>query len=517
MGWEISAMVGPHDEGYFAPDIEMVYETKWKVSHNASRSGIRLTGPVPKWARKDGGEGGAHPSNLVEYGYPIGTLNWTGNDPCIFPIDCPNFGGFTSSTTVVKADWWKIGQLKAGNTLKFIRISLEDALKKKKRNDDFLDLIEEALKSKSEFDKIDNLQAGHVDFHQGQIGKAVIWEKAATANTPQVRYRQGGDDHLLVEYGNESFDLNHWCRVTALENALKSSNTPMNISRNLLNTVGCCTTLLIYYNGAKLPRSQLVLHLQKLEEKFGDLQSTKVPTRVFKLPISFESKLQDEAPQRYMTNQRPHAPYLPDNLSFVAKNNALTAQQFKDIYLIGQFMAVVVGFFYGNTVSLPVDPRQRMSAPKMNLSRVFTPEVSEEELDSLLGQFRAGKFTFEYEDVEFDMADHNRLLQDTVEEVKKIRAHQARLDNQIDGSTVERLLDDPDITPIEAPADANVWKVEVKEGDTILILEAMKLEIAVKTPDTAVAGGAKLKVQKLLVKPGDTVTAGGHLALLKKE
>lgn len=43
----------------------------------------------------------------------------------------------------------------------------------------------------------------------------------------------------------------------------------------------------------------------------------------------------------------------------------------------------------------------------------------------MLGQFRAGKFTFEYEDVEFDMADHNRLLQDTVEEVKKIHAHQA--------------------------------------------------------------------------------------------
>jgi hypothetical protein len=76
-----------HDEGYFLPeDIEMIYETKWKVSHNASRSGIRLVGPVPKWARKDGGEGGAHPSNLVEFGYPLGTLNWTGDDPCIFPV-----------------------------------------------------------------------------------------------------------------------------------------------------------------------------------------------------------------------------------------------------------------------------------------------------------------------------------------------------------------------------------------------------------------------------------------------
>jgi biotin carboxyl carrier protein len=48
-----------------------------------------------------------------------------------------------------------------------------------------------------------------------------------------------------------------------------------------------------------------------------------------------------------------------------------------------------------------------------------------------------------------------------------------------------------------------------------VILEAMKLEIAVKTPDSAGKGG-KLKVEKMLVKPGDTVTAGGHLALLRK-
>lgn len=87
--WDIFAMVGPHDVGYLTEeDIDMIYATEWKISHNASRSGIRLVGPVPKWARKDGGEGGAHPSNLVEYGYPLGALNWTGDDPCIFPVDC---------------------------------------------------------------------------------------------------------------------------------------------------------------------------------------------------------------------------------------------------------------------------------------------------------------------------------------------------------------------------------------------------------------------------------------------
>jgi urea carboxylase len=43
----------------------------------------------------------------------------------------------------------------------------------------------------------------------------------------------------------------------------------------------------------------------------------------------------------------------------------------------------------------------------------------------------------------------------------------------------------------------------------------MKMEIAVKTPDSAAKMG-KLKVEKVLVKPGDTVTAGGCLALLRK-
>jgi urea carboxylase len=613
--WKITAMVGPHSEGYFDPEfIEDIYNTEWKVSHNASRSGIRLVGPVPKWSRKDGGEGGAHPSNLVEYGYPLGTLNWTGDDPCIFPVDCPNFGGFTSSTTVIKADWWKLGQVKAGNTLRYVRVGLEDALKKRKKNDGFLDAIEQTIKTGSGFDGIEKLQGAHCDFHEGDIGEAVVWEKEGDESTPRVRYRQGGDDHVLIEYGNESFDLNHRCRVTALENALNSDSTPAIIRSNLYNTVGCCTTLLLYYNGSKLPRSELITHLKTIESKLGDLRSTKVPTRIFKLPISFESKLQDEATQRYMTNQRPHAPYLPDNLAFVAKNNAFSLQQLKDIYLTGQFMTVVVGFFCGNTVSLPVDPRQRLSAPKMNPSRVFTPEgtvgwagscmsiypvdspggyqmtgrtvpcwdyysykpgfgkqpwifrdfdiltfyqVSEGELDDLLGKFRAGKYEWAFDEIEFDMAEHNNLLQTTSDEVKEIRKEQMvaqdvmtkaendslerwrkeKAESGVDESTVEKLLDDPNIVSVEAPVDANVWKVEVSEGDEagegivvskrsglrrqcanasqIVILEAMKLEIAVKTPDSLAKVG-KVKVEKLLVKPGDTVTAGGHLALLRK-
>lgn len=192
--WEIRAMVGPHDEGNLLPeDIEMIYRTKWKVSHNASRSGIRLVGPVPRWARKDGGEGGAHPSNLIEYGYPVGTLNWAGDDPCIFPVDCPNFGGFVSSTTVIRAQWWKLGQLKAGNTLQYVRVGLDDAIRRRKKADSFLSAVEKAIQSGQGFDdveKLPGLPGCHVDFHQGEIGKAIVWEKAAEDHSPRIRYRQ---------------------------------------------------------------------------------------------------------------------------------------------------------------------------------------------------------------------------------------------------------------------------------------------------------------------------------------
>jgi urea carboxylase len=516
--WQIAAMSGPHDEGYLLPeDIQMLYETKWKVSHNASRSGVRLIGPVPKWARKDGGEGGAHPSNLIEYGYPIGTLNWTGDDPCIFPVDCPNFGGFVSSTTIVRADWWKLGQIKAGDHMRYKRVNLEQALELRRDLERYLSKVEDACKGKRSISDVKLFKDSYT-IEGDDSKKGVIWQRKAQGAQPTVTYRQGGDDFLLVEYGEESFDLNHRCRVTELVSLLRSKDAPEWLKSGLVNTVDCCNSTMLFYNGLELPREQIIAHLQTLEDKLGDLSAIKVPTRRFKLPVAFESKEQDAAIQRYMETQRPHAPYLPSNLDFVARNNALEPEELKKLYLSETFMAVVVGFFCGNTVSLPVDPRKRLSCPKQNPSRVFTPEgtlswggscmsiypvdspggyqmtgrtlpcfdtlgykkgfsidrpwlfqdfdlltyyrVSEDELQDLLADYRRGNYEFQYEEVEFDMKEHNDLLKATIDEVKKIREKQAiaqekmvraeneslarwreeRAKTQVDEGTVEKLL-----------------------------------------------------------------------------
>jgi biotin carboxyl carrier protein len=80
------------------------------------------------------------------------------------------------------------------------------------------------------------------------------------------------------------------------------------------------------------------------------------------------------------------------------------------------------------------------------------------------------------------------------------------------------LQQDPDITSIEAPLNANVWKVEIKEGakiekeKVVTILETMKLEISARSEDKMTGW----VVEKVLVRPNDVVQAGNPLVLLRK-
>ena len=55
--WDIGVLIGPHAApDFFTPeDIEVFFATDWQVHYNSSRTGVRLIGPKPTWARRDGG------------------------------------------------------------------------------------------------------------------------------------------------------------------------------------------------------------------------------------------------------------------------------------------------------------------------------------------------------------------------------------------------------------------------------------------------------------------------------
>ena len=66
--------------------------------------GIRLEGPQIEWARKSGGEGGSHPSNIHDNGYAFGTINVNGDTPVILTNEGPDMGGYVCVATVATAE-----------------------------------------------------------------------------------------------------------------------------------------------------------------------------------------------------------------------------------------------------------------------------------------------------------------------------------------------------------------------------------------------------------------------------
>ena len=78
-------------------------------------------------AREDGGEAGLHPSNIHDNAYAIGAIDFTGDMPIILGPDGPSLGGFVCPAVVIHSELWKIGQLKAGDKVKFVPVSYAQA------------------------------------------------------------------------------------------------------------------------------------------------------------------------------------------------------------------------------------------------------------------------------------------------------------------------------------------------------------------------------------------------------
>ncbi|RFN54669.1 urea carboxylase [Fusarium flagelliforme] len=581
--WTLRVMSGPYETGYLTPEyIETLYSTSWEVSHNAARGGIRLLGPRPEFARANGGEGGAHPSNVVEYGYPIGGLNFTGDEPVILPVDCPDLGGFICNLTVTKADMWKLGQLRSGDKVRFQRVSIDTAVDLNRGNQNFIQQLSSCIKGGS--------WTGAAPLENAAVSEQVSNEPADLlkvisphSGRPKVSYRGGADSYILVEYGEGGFDLNMTCRASRLKAALEQSQGQGQKS-SIVNMVSCASSLAVFYDSLRESRDSMLARLVEAEEQLDGVGDVKIPVRRFKLPVAFSHAKLTDCIERYMLTQRSIAAYLPDPVKFVADHNGLTPEELKKTILKAESIIFAVGFVMALPVLIPIDPRLRLNSPKMNPSRTFTPEgcltmggssfsiypvdgpggympvamtmpcldlfaskhgfskaepwlfrpldmitfyeVTEDEYDAKLRDFKRGIYEFDVEDAVFDLAAHNKLLKETSDDIQRLKEYRAphreatvalekelvekwheskmTTDAQKDGTEV--LLQDPNMEIVESPINANVWKVLVKDGDVVkagqslVILEAMKMEVHVKA-DSRFVGNT---IERVWTVPSET-------------
>lgn len=187
----------------------------------------------------------------------------------------------------------------------------------------------------------------------------------------EVVYRLMGDRYLLVEYGDIVMDINLRIRVHSLQQALEGGAIPA-----VEETNPGVRSLLIQYNPEKMSCAELVAALKDVEAKLPPAETVTVKSRLVRLPLAFNDRWCREAVGIYAENIRAVAPYVPDNVEFVARCNGLPGAAEVGDYL-GRSEILVIGLgdvYLGAPCAIPLDPRYRLCAPKYNPARTFTPE-----------------------------------------------------------------------------------------------------------------------------------------------
>ncbi|GAA5213436.1 urea carboxylase [Corallincola platygyrae] len=357
--WTLHVIYGPHGAPDFFTDkdIQTFFDAEWEVHYNSSRTGIRLVGPKPEWARRDGGEAGMHPSNIHDNAYAIGTIDFTGDMPVILGPDGPSLGGFVCPATVIAADLWKLGQLRAGDKVKFVPVSMAQAV----------------AVEKAQLDAITALEPISVEMQPYLPETPVVKTLSEAEVGIDVVYRPSGDKYLLVEYGPLVLDIELRFRVHALMLWLQQHSLP-----GIEELTPGIRSLQVHYDSQQLSIDALLNHLEQAEKAMGDLESMELPSRVVHLPLSWDDEACRLAIEKYMKSVRPDAPWCPSNIEFIRRINGLESiEEVKKIVFDASYLVMGLGDVYlGAPVATPLDPRHRLVTTKYNPARTWTAENS---------------------------------------------------------------------------------------------------------------------------------------------
>ncbi|MBU1491217.1 MAG: urea carboxylase, partial [Gammaproteobacteria bacterium] len=577
--WEIGVLYGPHGAPDFFTDadIDLFFATDWEVHYNSSRTGVRLIGPRPEWARKDGGEAGLHPSNIHDNAYAIGAVDFTGDMPVILGPDGPSLGGFVCPATIVQAELWKMGQLRPGDTVRFKRLSQAQAECMEAEQDAAIASLAAPA-------------AAALIADNGPLAEPVLHRTPETDNPVAVVYRRAGDKYLLIEYGPLVLDLNLRFRVHALMTHLQAMAVP-----GILDLTPGIRSLQVHYDSRVLPLTQLMELLLATEQALPAIEDMQVPTRIVHIPLSWDDAATKLAIEKYMQSVRKDAPWCPSNIEFIRRINGLDSiEDVKRIVFDASYLVMGLGDVYlGAPVATPVDPRHRLVTTKYNPARTWTPEnavgiggaymcvygmegpggyqfvgrtlqmwnrwrqtadftegkpwllrffdqvrffpVSEAELLKIREDFPLGRYQLKVEETSFSLRDYNAFLADNSESIAAFKnQQQASFDAERERWRESGQADyASDLTVAEAAPDSeldlpengraiashvagNVWKVEVEEGATVKQGDPLVIVESMKM-EFAVMAPCDGRIHKVFCREGGQVSAGQDLLVLVSE
>jgi len=567
----LRVIYGPHGAPEFFTDayIETFFAADWEVHFNSSRTGIRLIGPKPVWARESGGEAGLHPSNIHDNPYAVGAVDFTGDMPVILGLDGPSLGGFVCPVTVIEADLWHLGQLKAGDKVRFVPVDLATARR-----------LAQARR-----EECATLTPTEIAWQPAPLASPVVM--SCGKQDKRLIARLSGDTHLLLEAGDAELDLVLRFRIHALMQALEHAALS-----GILDLTPGIRSLQVHFQPERLPLSRLLEQVRTHWLAVCDSDDLQVPTRTVHLPLSWDDPACRKAIDKYMTTVRRDAPWCPSNLEFIRRINDLTDEQavWNTVFEASYLVMGLGDVYLGAPVATPLDPRHRLVTTKYNPARTWTAEnavgiggaylcvygmegpggyqfvgrtlqmwnryrevadfdgkpwllrffdqlrfypVSAEELLQIRRDFPLGRYPLRIEHGTLRLTDYQQFLAREAESISAFRDHQRRAFNaerdrwiasgqaHFDSQEIQpEETDEPPLKAgeqgVESAIAGNLWQIEaqagsrVRAGAVIMILESMKMEIPLTAPCDGI-------VQHISVQPGSAVRAGQRVAVILEE
>ena len=579
--WEIGVLYGPHAAPDFFTEefIGTFFATDWKVHYNSNRSGIRLIGPKPGFARTDGGDAGLHPSNIHDTEYAIGTICFTGDMPIILSKDGPSLGGFVCPATIAKAEFWKVGQLRPGDTIRFVRIKFAEALAIERSQDAAICTLDE---------KSIPPAPSLVTQKSATANDSILHSIPASATDPGVVYRQAGDKFLLIEYGPLMLDFELRFRAHLLMEWFKAHPT-----EGIIELSPGVRSLQINFDSRIIPLEKLLAILVQAEKELPSVESLEVPTRIIRMPLSYDDPAIHLVIEKYMQGVRAKAPWLPSNIEFIRRMNGLdSVERVYETVFAANYLVLGLGDVYlGAPCAVPVDPRHRFVTTKYNPARTFTVEnvvgiggvymciygmegpggyqlfgrtaqvwntyrstrefepgkpwllrffdqiqfypVSKAELLDFRQAFLHGEVSLDIKEETFSFPKYRKFLRENEPSITTFRNQQQKAFAEererwaADGSgavaaepEVETVADEITAPPngqlIASPITGNVWTVLVKEGESVTAGQKVVVIEAMKMEVGVEAPFAGI-IKKMVAVPGKLVNAGQPLAVIEKE
>ena len=327
---------GPHGApDFLTPEgLEQLLSATWTVHHHSDRTGVRLVGPRPEWARPDGGEAGLHPSNILDSAYGVGTVMLAGDMAVVVGPDGPSLGGFAAIAQVVRDDLWKLGQVRAGDEVTFEPGRVES--------------ITRAMR--------DKLPPPPRTTREGSGGP--------------LTFRRAGERGLLVEFGEPVLDLRSRVRAHLLRAALDAQRLD-----GIVDLTPGVRSLHVHHDPDRLPTAKLLDALIRLERELPDPSANVIAGRVVHLPLAWRESAAMSAIARYQASVRPDAPWCPDNIEFIRRINGLPDEDaVREIVFGASYLVLGLGDVYmGAPVAVPIDPRHRLVTTKYSPARTWTP------------------------------------------------------------------------------------------------------------------------------------------------